>query len=67
VGIVSPRQGCPAEAIVPVTHHNGEGLNPIAHAHAGRTKKRGPSSLRNPFKMQIKRETYIIYSILLIR
>ena len=36
-------------------NHQGEIFKAVNKIH--KIKKRGPSSLRNPFKMQIKRET----------
>ena len=53
------------ECFTTYINHQGKIFKAVNRIH--KIKKRGPSSLRNPFKMQIKRETYIIYSILLIR
>ena len=48
------------ECFTTYINHQHEIFKAVNRIH--KIKKRGPSSLRNPFKMQIKRETYIIYS-----
>ena len=48
------------ECFTTYINHQGKIFKAVNRIH--KIKKRGPSSLRNPFKMQIKRETYIIYS-----
>jgi hypothetical protein len=43
------------ECFTTYINHQGKIFKAVNRIH--KIKKRGPSSLRNPFKMQIKRET----------